>query len=243
MNTSALTVSLRHTVCSDFQADSRWRKEAMQSIVCKRPVTFFSLIFVSTFRALAIYQHAGAHHKLHVVLCSRSDWCCVYVLCVQCAHWPKRESVRKKERERERVFKMDAIHIYWLRAQREGIWSPPCQARRAASYMSDKRNRARVWLDGVLRQWGTWFSRLFLWQRGSVLSALQHCGWGERGEESLCGTPSWAPNQAPPCGAWANRQLATEVKDCQLQERAAGREGLLGNLDPSFPSSPNVLNW
>lgn len=102
MNTSALTVSLRHTVCSDFQADSRWRKEAMQSIVCKRPVTFFSLIFVSTFRALAIYQHTGAHHKLHVVLCSRSDWCRVYVLCVQCAHWPKRESVRKKERERER---------------------------------------------------------------------------------------------------------------------------------------------
>lgn len=121
MNTSALTVSLRHTVCSDFQADSRWRKEAMQSIVCKRPVTFFSLIFVSTFRALAIYQHAGAHHKLHVVLCSRSDWCRVYVLCVQCAHWPKRESVRKKERERESLQNGRHTHILAESTERRNL--------------------------------------------------------------------------------------------------------------------------
>lgn len=184
----------------------------------------------------------------HIISCM---WSCAADLtgavctCYVCSvHIGQRERAWGKKRERERESSKWTPYTYtgWEHREKESD-PPPCQARRAASYMSDKRNRARVWLDGVLRQWGTWFSRLFLWQRGSVLSALQHCGWGERGEESLCGTPSWAPNQAPPCGAWANRQLAAEVKDCQLQERAAGREGLLGNLDPSFPSSPNVLNW
>lgn len=69
---------------------------------------------------------------------------------------------------------------------------------------------------------------------------MQH--GAERGEESLCGTSSSAANQAAPCGAQANQQSAAEVTAWQLQDRAAGREGLLGNLDPSFTSSPNALN-
>lgn len=56
----------------------------------------FRLVFVSTIRDHAVYQHAGAHNKLHVVLYSRFDWCCVYLLCVQCTQWSEREGESSK---------------------------------------------------------------------------------------------------------------------------------------------------
>lgn len=201
----------------------------------------FSPVFVSSIRAHAAYQHAGAYNKLHVVLYRRFDWCRVYELCVCGAHSGQRD--RASERERVCVCVQNGCHTHTVAEStaREGIWSSPWQACRAASTCLIKGTQPLyVWMffKGSERQ----FSGGFLAE--AVFSALQHCGWGERGEESLCGTPSWAPNQAPPCGAQANRQPAAEVKDWQLQERAAGREGLLGNLDPSFsliPQRPQLL--
>lgn len=175
----------------------------------------------------------------HIISCM---WSCTAELLVLCIRAGCVESERERERERRYVCKMDAIHMDWLRAQC-GRESDPVAVMPEELHHTclTKGTRPSLCLHGVYRQWGAWFSRGFYQQWGAVLSALQHSGWGERGEESLHGTPSWAPNQAPPCGAQANRQLAAEVKDWQLQERAAGREGLLGNLDPSSPNALN--NW
>lgn len=117
------------------------------------------------------------------------------------------------------------------------MWSPPSILCRPASDM--KRHIASECLKEV-RYLG--FQEVF---SNSEEQSSLHCSTvaEESGERRACvAHRGWAPNQAPPCGARANRQPAAEVKDWQLQERAAGREGLLGNLDPSFPSFPNVLN-
>lgn len=86
------------------------------------------LLFVSTIRAHAAYQHPGVHNKLHVVLYSKFDWCCVYVLCVRarCTQWSERE--REEERETERESLQNGRHTQRLAEStvREGIWSSPC---------------------------------------------------------------------------------------------------------------------
>ena len=79
-----------------------------------------------------------------------------------------------------------------------------------------------------------------LWEWGEILSALQHCVWGKRGEDSLCGTLSRAPNQAtPPCGAQTNQKPTAEVKDWQSQREQQEEQGPSGKF--CFFSSPPRL--
>lgn len=108
---------------------------------------------------------------------------------------------------------MDAIHVCWLRAQR-GRESDPHPVEPVSlhptCFIKDTTAAARVSFCGGV---GLGFQEVF--SESKEHSSL-HCSSvaeESEGKRSLCGTPSLAPNQAPPCGARTNRQPAAEVKD------------------------------